>query len=100
MKKIKSCYNLSKKTDDDIGDIFDYTEEKYGFNQAIKYVNEFVPFFNHLLINPTIGKHRIEIKNNLYSLAKDEHIIFYKILKDKIRIVRILHGSKDLPKYF
>lgn len=100
MKKIKNRYELSNKADIDLEEIFDYTKNEFGINQAIKYVSEFSSKFNHLLINPTIGRHRLEINNKLFSLSKDEHLIFYEILENSILIVRILHGSRDLPKHF
>ncbi|RMZ50540.1 type II toxin-antitoxin system RelE/ParE family toxin [Flavobacteriaceae bacterium PRS1] len=34
------------------------------------------------------------------SIYEQEHIIFYRLLKDNIRIVRVLHGSKDMPRHF
>ncbi|MFD1615673.1 type II toxin-antitoxin system RelE/ParE family toxin [Gelatiniphilus marinus] len=36
----------------------------------------------------------------LYSITEQGHVIFYRILKNHIRIVRVLHGSKDMPKQF
>ncbi len=100
MKKVKKYYTLSNKATIDLNNIFDYTESKYSFKQALSYTKSLETVFNHLLINPSLGKYRTEIKVNLYSIAQQEHIIFYRVLKDKIRIVRILHGSRDLPKQF
>ncbi len=100
MRKVKNIYELSVQADNDIDKIFKYTLKMFGLNQAIKYVAEFTPIFNHLLINPTIGKHRIEINDKLFSISKDKHIIFYEILENSILIIRILHGSRDLPKHF
>ncbi|MDX9789405.1 MAG: type II toxin-antitoxin system RelE/ParE family toxin [Candidatus Kapabacteria bacterium] len=47
-----------------------------------------------------MGGTRNEIKESLYSFPKDNHIIFYRILDDHIRIVRVLHGSRDIPEHF
>ena len=47
-----------------------------------------------------LGSLRHEIKPEIYSLTKDRHVIFYIIEKEDIIILRILHGSSELPKYF
>ncbi len=100
MKKSTNQYVLSLEADDDIEEIFEYTKVKYGINQAISYVSGFEVLFSQLVETPVIGKQRNEIKKGLYSFPKREHTIFYRILANKIRIIRVLHSSRDLPKYF
>lgn len=96
----RKIYILSEIADKDLEDIFDYTLDEFGFDQAEKYLLEIEEIFQNLIINPQIGKKRDEIKQDLYSFPKDNHIIFYRILDNHIRIVRVLHGSQDIPKYF
>ena len=96
----RKIYILSEIADKDLEDIFDYTFNEFGFDQAEKYLLEIEEIFQNLIINPQIGKKRDEIKQGLYSFPKDNHIIFYRILDNHIRIVRVLHGSRDIPKYF
>jgi len=93
-------YELSSEADQDISDIFDYTENEFGLDQAVAYVSAFDECFAQLLDNPELGRVRDEIRENLRSLNHDAHVVFYRILKDHIRIVRVLHGSRDIPKYF
>jgi len=87
-------YLLSQIADTDLEEIFDYTTHKFGLEQAEKYLLEIEDIFLHLLKNPESGKKRDEIKKGLYSFPKDNHIIFYRIFNNSIRIVRILHGSE------
>lgn len=96
----EKIYILSEIADKDLEDIFDYTVAHFGFGQAEKYLLEIEEIFQNLIINLESGKKRDEIKVGLYSFPKNHHIIFYRILEDHIRIVRVLHGSRDLPKYF
>ncbi|MNK31092.1 Toxin ParE1 [compost metagenome] len=96
----KEFYILSEVADEDLDDIFDYTLDEFGFDQAEKYLLEIEEVFQSLLLNPELGKARNEIKQGLYSFPKDNHIIFYRILENHIRIVRVLHGSRDIPRYF
>jgi len=93
-------YKLSKEADFDLEAVFDYTNVSFGFNQAVKYLQELESAFNQLVLNPKIGRNRNEIKLGLYSISEQEHTIFYRIKENHIRIVRVLHGSKDMPKHF
>lgn len=98
-KEIKR-YVLSDEADSDINAIFDYTESEHGFDQAVRYLNDLEAVFQKLIMNLLIGKNRDDIKKGLFSLPEQEHTIFYRILNDKIRIVRVLHSSRDFPKFF
>lgn len=95
MKKII----LSKAADADLEDIFDYTFDEFGVDQAVSYVSGFDEAFDMISKNPEIGRERKEIREEVRSLVKDKHIIFYRSLSDHVRIMRILHGSRDLPRF-
>jgi len=99
MAKAELFYELSVEADKDIEDIFDFTEEEYGLDQAVTYVNAFDDTFADLLENPQLGRTRSEIRKGLRSISKESHVIFYRILKDRIRVVRVLHGNRDLLKF-
>lgn len=94
-----TTYELSLEADRDLDEIFDYTEAEFGFDQAVAYITQFEVLFEKLLHNPELGKKREEIKPGLRSFPKAEHIVFYRILKNRLRIVRVLHGSRDLPRF-
>ncbi len=91
-------YILSKKSQEDIESIYDYGKYRFGENLAIQYLIELKNCFENLSQNPEIGKKRNEIKQGLYSFPFISHVIFYRILRNHVRIVRILHGSRDLQK--
>jgi toxin ParE1/3/4 len=99
VKKTKIFYELSVEADKDIEAIFDYTSEEFGIDQAVIYVREFDDTFGKLLDNPELGSKRSEIRKGLRSIVKESHIVFYRVRKDRIRIVRILHASRDLPNF-
>jgi len=92
-------YELSKQSEKDLEEIFDYTVQEIDFDLAIEYLEEFEELFNYLIVNPELGKKRDEIVPGIRSFPKTKHIVFYRILKDRIRIVRVFHGSRDLPNF-
>jgi len=95
----KRFYELSPKADRDLEDIFEYTEREFGFDQAIIYVSGFETLFETILTNPKLGKERPEIRKELRSLVHEKHVAFYRILNNRIRIVRILHGNCDVRQF-
>ena len=92
-------YILSEKTQEDIEAIYEFGVQQFGKAQALNYLIELRTHFELPLRNPEIAKQRDEIKDGLYSLPYASHIIFYRILKDHLRIIRVLHGSRDLRKF-
>jgi len=92
-------YKLSREADRDIEAIFDYTELEYGLQQAADYTTQFSTIFHQLSQEPELGRARNEIKNGLRSLVQHKHVIFYRVLNDHIRIVRVLHCRSDIPNF-
>lgn len=99
MNKAGFRYRLSQEADRDLEDIFDYTTHEFGIDQAVSYISGFEEVFMSLAANPGLGRKRDEIRNGLRSFVKGSHTIFYRVLESHIRIVRILHGSRDIIKF-
>ena len=94
-----NSYVLSEEAASDIDEIFDFGEYKFGNSQAIDYLIGLEEHFEKLNKNPDIGRERNEIKVGLFSLPYVSHIIFYRKLSDKVRIVRVLYGGRDLIRF-
>jgi toxin ParE1/3/4 len=90
------AYELSQEAEQDLSTIFDYTEKEFGTTQAIDYLLAIEEIFQALIHNPELGRTRNEIRKDLRSITSNSHSIFYRILDKRIRIVRVLHGSRDL----
>lgn len=100
MREIYLPYELSKEADTDLENIFDYTTDKFGFEQAVSYVSDLEDAFIQLSSHPQSGKDRSEIKQELRSIIKGSHTVFYRIMQNNIRIVRVLHTSRDVIRFF
>lgn len=97
---LKPTYELSVEADIDLEDILEYSYTEFGFDQAENYLTELLEAFYQLSVNPELGRNRDEIKVDLRSFPINQHVVFYRILKENhIRIVRVLHGSRDMPKH-
>jgi toxin ParE1/3/4 len=49
---------------------------------------------------PERGKPMTHIVSGARCLIESRYLIFYRILDDEVEVVRVVHGSMDLPKVF
>ncbi|WP_422082017.1 type II toxin-antitoxin system RelE/ParE family toxin [Ulvibacterium sp.] len=96
---MKNGYVLSQEADNDIEDIFEYGEYRFGNPQAIEYLLGLNDHLKAIAKNPDIGKERKEIKDGLFSFPYMSHIIFYRKMNGYIRIIRVLYGGRDLVRF-
>lgn len=66
----ENIYILSEAADQDLENIFDFTLNQFGFDQAEKYLLEIEDLFKILVLHPESSKARNEIKEGLYSFRK------------------------------
>jgi len=49
---------------------------------------------------PQMGRYRPDIAPELRYFISGRYLILYRTLNDGVRIVRVIHGAKDLPNFF
>ena len=90
-------YKLTNQAVEDLTNIWEYSIEKWSEKQAEIYYKMLVENFEHIAENPNIGKSYSEIKEELFGLKANRHVIFYrKLINNPIEITRILHEQMDL----
>lgn len=90
-------YKLTNIAVEDLTLIWDYTFNKWSEKQTDKYYEMLLQNCQNIANNPTIGKNYDGIRNELFGLRVNRHIIFYiKATENSIVIIRILHESMDL----
>ncbi|GAA3623341.1 type II toxin-antitoxin system RelE/ParE family toxin [Flavivirga jejuensis] len=77
--KLKDKYILSRKTQEDIDELFDYGIHHFGNDKTLDYLLGLRTYFKSIQENPEIGKKRNEIKKDLLSFPYNSHIIFYRV---------------------
>lgn len=92
-------YELTEDADHDIESIFEYTLSNFGEQQAFSYLGEMENLFNQLCSEPKMGRERNEIRKGLRSISYVSHVIFYRTVKDRIRILRVMHSSRDIKRF-
>ena len=51
-----------------------------------------------LAARPNIGRERPELAQQLRSFPLGRYVIFYRAVDDRVEIVRVLHGARDLRR--
>jgi len=87
---------LSSRAKEDLLEIWEFIAD-HDELAADRYIDYLRDRALELLHFPELGRARNEIHPNLRSLLARNHLLFYKIEGEEVQILRILHGSMDLP---
>ncbi len=93
-------YKLTQSAELDMEEIFNYSIEEHGVNQAENYTNKLYNRFEWLVDNLKLGTDRDEIKEGYKSYFEGKHTIFYREVVEGIEIIGIPHQSEDIEKHF
>jgi toxin ParE1/3/4 len=92
-----ATYQLTNKAVGDLASIWDYTFDNWSEQQADRYYALLLDGCQDIANNPDVGRNYAGVKNELFGLKINRHIIFYRKRTDKpIEITRILHERMDL----
>ncbi len=92
-------YSLTRRADNDLVDIAEYTIKEFGIKQARRYRDAMELCFLTLTENPYIGQDAKEFAPDLRCFEHRSHLIFYLPQASDILIVRILHKLMDVSKH-
>ncbi len=94
-------YRLTPEADTDLVEIWFYTFETWGIEQANKYLGNLEKQFINLVSQPGLGIAVDEIRKGYRCFHHQKHIIFYRPRKKRsLEIVRILHERMAIDRYF
>jgi toxin ParE1/3/4 len=90
---------VSERADADLLGIFRYLVERNpaAAEAAIRRIDQ---KFNNLSRFPFIGRERTTLAADLRSIASGVHVIFYTVEHDRVVIVRVLDGRRDIDAEF
>lgn len=91
------AFRFSKLAKLDLIEIGDYTLDHWGVDQAIRYLHSLETCFELLITQPEIGHKCDRLRKGYRRIEHEKHVIFYRIDKTDILIVRILH-QRVLPE--
>ncbi|MGK2901670.1 MAG: type II toxin-antitoxin system RelE/ParE family toxin [Mycobacterium sp.] len=93
-------YVLSPAAVADLEQIWDYTCDRWGDDQAEEYVREIQRAIERVVDNPTIGRACDEVRPGYRKHAVVSHTLYCRDASvDVIDVVRILHQRMDVDRH-
>jgi toxin ParE1/3/4 len=90
---------LLRPAEADIDDIWTYSAERWGFEQADHYLDAIEAAMNLLADNPMLGRSCDEVLPSFRRKTSGSHVIFYMAIESGIEVARILHVSMDYDQH-
>ena len=91
---------LSEDAARDLDDVWDYLAREESVNAADTVLREIAKTYKLLGAWPLLGRKRDNLSPGARSLPVNPYVIFYRITEDVVRIVRMLHQSRDTDLVF
>lgn len=92
---------LSPRARADLGRIWDDSAERWGVDQADRYIRLLAGSFARLAEGSAQGRTADEIRKGYLRLSVGSHILFYRMgADDGIEVIRILHQRMDFKRHF
>ncbi|MCX2930506.1 type II toxin-antitoxin system RelE/ParE family toxin [Mycobacterium sp. CVI_P3] len=91
-------YVLSPAARADLEEIWDYTSERWGADQAEEYVREIQRAVERIVDNPLIGRACDDVRPGYRKHPVASHTLYYRFGGNVIDVVRILHQRMDLDR--
>jgi toxin ParE1/3/4 len=91
-------FRLSNATLKDLDCIHDYTVEKWGKEQAERYLAMIWSSFERIAESPSRWRLRPEIHPECRICFTGSHAILFRITDQSVEIARVLHDAMDFPR--
>ena len=90
---------LSPKAKSDLSDVWDYTFSQWGATQTEKYVRELYSVMEAQVLDLSTSVDISDVRKGYRKARSGSHVVFFKVIKDEIDVVRILHQRMDFNRH-
>lgn len=94
-----SRYVLSPRARADLDDIWVYSAQSWGTDQAKDYIRLVQSAIETVAEEPRRGRACDEVRKGYRKYPAGSHVLLYRVLKAEIDIVRILHSRMDFERH-
>ncbi len=92
-------FRLSPAARDDLASIWDFSEQRWGIEQAERYVLELGASIERIAEDPARGRACDEIRDGYRRYAVGSHLVFFISTADGVDVIRILHQRMDPDRH-
>ena len=89
-------YKLLPEAEKDLENIWHYTVQKWGVEQALLYIDQLDGAFQLLADTPLLSREYKEFNPPVHIHHHEKHLIVYLVEQTQILIVRVLHETMDI----
>lgn len=82
----------------DIDEIWDYTFETWGVDQAERYTLEIRTICHDLALGQKLGR-QVKERSGYFRYTVGRHLIFFKERDEGILVMRVLHQNMDVERH-
>jgi toxin ParE1/3/4 len=90
---------LTPRAQTDLDEIWDYTVDRWGFDQAETYTRQLWKDIAILADRPSLGRECPEVRRGYRMYPSGSHVLFYRQTTDGIDVTRILHERMDYTRH-
>ncbi len=90
-----NSYFITPQATQDLEEIHDFIVED-STSAALKLLDLFEEKFQMIAQSPEMGRKREELALALRSFPAGRYVIFYRCGQNRIEVIRVLHGSRDI----
>lgn len=92
-------FRLTEDAERDIQDIYLYTLEKFGIDQADRCTAELFDRFSELAARPSLGRDFSFVLPNTRRANHASHAVYFRMADNGILVLRILHQAMDPARH-
>lgn len=93
-------FRLSRRAEQDFLEIGAFTLERWGADQANRYLAQLESCCRQIADMPALGRPANEVRSGLRRMENGRHVIFYRETSDGVLISRILHDRMLSERQF
>lgn len=92
-------YRLSPRAQRDLDEVFDYSVAEWGFDQALRYTDLIEAACADLAEAPQRAPSCDKIRTGYRRRIVEQHVIYFRVTRYGIAVVRILHQRMDAGRH-
>jgi toxin ParE1/3/4 len=91
-------YGLSPQAQADIDAIWDYTADRWSEEQADRYI-KLQEAMERLARDPRRGRPCDQLRRGYRKYSVGSHVLFFRVVANRIEIIRVLHQQMDFERH-
>lgn len=90
---------ISAQAQRDLEQIWAYSVENWGEDQAVQYVAQVRAALELLRTNPGLARPAEDVRSGLRKFTVGSHVLYVRLGDRFLRLVRVLHGRMDAGRH-